>query len=271
MNIRVHVATIALVVLAALYGALALGMHQAHAAQAPVVPPYAAMGGQVTVSATSSSSRVVLPASNSTFGAITVFNAGAVDAFIAFGDVTITATTSNTVVKAGTAITLWVNQGTYVAGITASGSASLVVYQATGPVNFIGGGGTEVITAADPCATAQKSSAAINVATATTTSLVAVSGSKSVYVCGYSFTIAPSAVTADVASFEYGTGASCSSPVALTGTYGNGDLTSAAPVVAVAYGGAGETVFAGAPANGLCVVTAGTAVNVQGVVTYVQQ
>lgn len=123
----------------------------------------------------------------------------------------------------------------------------------------------------DPCSYAAKSSAPINVTTATTTSLVAVSGTTTVYVCGVSFTIAPSATTADTALFEYGTGATCTSPTALTGTYGNGDLTSAAPVVAVNHGGAGQTIFKSAASAGICILSAGTAVNVQGVLTYVQQ
>ena len=123
----------------------------------------------------------------------------------------------------------------------------------------------------DPCSYAAKSSAAISVTSATTTSLVAVSGSTVVYVCGLSFTIAPSATAADTALFEYGTGAACTSPTSLTGTYGNGDLTSAAPVVAVNYGGAGQTVFKSAASAGICILTAGTAVSVQGVLTYVQQ
>ncbi len=118
---------------------------------------------------------------------------------------------------------------------------------------------------------AAKSSAAINVTSATTTSLVAVSGSTTVYVCGISLTIAPSATSADTALFEYGTGAACTSPTALTGTYGNGDLTSAAGVAAINYGNGGATIFKSAASAGVCILTAGTAVSVQGVLTYVQQ
>jgi hypothetical protein len=124
---------------------------------------------------------------------------------------------------------------------------------------------------ADPCNAAAKSSAPINVTSAATTSLVAVSGTTTVYVCGISFTIAPSATTADTALFEYGTGAACTSPTVLTGTYGSGDLTSAAPVVPVNYGGGGQTIFKSAASAGICILTAGTAVNVQGVLTFVQQ
>lgn len=123
----------------------------------------------------------------------------------------------------------------------------------------------------DPCSYAAKFSAAISITSATTTNLVPVSGSTAVYGCGASFTIAPSATSADTALFEYGTGAACTSPTVLTGTYGNGDLTSAAPVVPINYGAAGSTIFKSPAANGICIVTTGTAVNVQGVLTYVQQ
>jgi thiamine monophosphate kinase len=100
---------------------------------------------------------------------------------------------------------------------------------------------------------------------------VAVSGSTVVYVCGFSFTISPSATSADTAAFEYGTGAACTSPTLLTGTFGNGDLTSSAPVTLIHYGGAGQTVFKSAASAGICIVTTGTTVNAQGVITFVQQ
>jgi len=125
----------------------------------------------------------------------------------------------------------------------------------------------------DPCQSPNiaKSSVPINLtAAAGTTSLVAVSGATVVYVCGISFTIAPSATTADSILFEYGTGAACTGPVALTGTFGSGDVTTAAPLVTVNYGGAG-TIFKSAASNGVCALTAGNTINIQGVMTYVQQ
>lgn len=126
----------------------------------------------------------------------------------------------------------------------------------------------------DPCQSPNiaKSSVPINLTSAAgTTSLVAVSGATVVYVCGLSFTIAPSATTADSILFEYGTGAACTGPVALTGTFGSGDVTTAAPLVTVNYGGAGSTIFKSAASNGVCALTAGTVINIQGVLTYVQQ
>ncbi len=157
-------------------------------------------------------------------------------------------------------------------GTSCGGGPCLVIPAALFPGVF-GTPSTQVLSvqANDPCTYAAKSSAAIAVATATTTSLVAVSGSTAVYVCGYSMTIAPSATAADTALLEYGTGASCTGTHALTGTYGNGDLTSAAPVVHINFGNGGYTVATAPASNGVCIVTAGTAVSVQGILTYVQQ
>jgi len=142
----------------------------------------------------------------------------------------------------------------------------------TGQVQMrLNASGQAVADTGDPCSYQAKSSAAISVTSATTTSLVAVSGSTTVFVCGFSITIAPSGTAADTALFEYGTGAACSSPTALTGTFGNGDLTTAVGVAPITYGTGGATIFKSAASNGVCIVTAGTTVNVQGVLSFVQQ
>lgn len=130
---------------------------------------------------------------------------------------------------------------------------------------------TPIPSTSDPCGSAAKSSVAISVGTAATTQLVAISGSLAIYVCGFAMTIAPSGTSADTALFEYGTSSNCTGTNALTGTFGNGDLTSATGVLAVSHGGASQTIMKAPSANGLCIVTAGTAVNVQGVLSYVQQ
>ena len=123
----------------------------------------------------------------------------------------------------------------------------------------------------DPCSISAKSSAAINVVTATTTSIVAVSGTKVVYVCGFAVTIAGSATTAASAKFEYGTGAACSSPTDLTGVFGSGDAAVSTTPTSVNYGDGHGTIMSGPSGAGICIVTAGNAVDVQGVLTYVQQ
>lgn len=170
--------------------------------------------------------------------------------------------------------------GTVGAGSTTSGTGMSVTGCATTTAapsnttaqnNFTScdtAGNTRVILP-DPCS-GTKSSAAINVTSATTTALVAVSGSTTVYVCGGVFTIAPSATSADTAQLEYGTGVACAgSPTVLTGTFGNGDLTTAAPPIVVPIG-SGATAIKSAASNGICIVTTGTTVNVQGFITYVQ-
>jgi len=125
----------------------------------------------------------------------------------------------------------------------------------------------------DPCQSPNiaKSSAPINITTATTTSLVAVSGSTTVYVCGFSVTISEVITTPNTILFEYGTGAACTSPTVLTGLYGGGGVTAGDPIP-VSYGGAGMTVFKSAASAGICALTAiGGSGSFQGVLTYVQQ
>jgi hypothetical protein len=126
----------------------------------------------------------------------------------------------------------------------------------------------------DPCNSLSfKQSAAINVSSATTTNLVSAVANKPIFICGFAMSIAGSATTAASAKFEYGTTVSTACDTgaqALTGTFGSGDAAvSTTPTVVVA--GDGGSTLATIPAgNQLCVVTAGNAVDVQGVVTVVQ-
>lgn len=125
----------------------------------------------------------------------------------------------------------------------------------------------------DPCQDARiaKSSAPINITTAATTSLVAVSGTTSVYVCGFSASISQVVTTANTLQFEYGTGAACTGPVVLTGLYGGGGVTAAAPIV-VAGGNSGQTIFKAPSGNGICALTAiGATASFEGELTFVQQ
>jgi hypothetical protein len=66
-----------------------------------------------------------------------------------------------------------------------------------------------------------KQSVAVNIMTATTTSIVTVSGSTKVFVCGFTFSMTG---TTPTFQFEYGTGAACTNPVVLTGTF-QADIT----------------------------------------------
>lgn len=128
---------------------------------------------------------------------------------------------------------------------------------------------TVALTSTDPCQSSAnpKQSVVINIATATTTNLVAISGTTSIYVCGFAVSFG-STISADTIQFEYGTGATCGSgTTVLTGAFNtNGLLTGQ-----MAYGGAGQTVFKTVAAQGLCAVTTvGTGPSIQGVLTFVQ-
>lgn len=104
-------------------------------AQGPPSPdPISVLTGQNKIDATSSSARIALPGSSV---AITLYNKGAKDLFFTFGSSSVTATTSSTLLPAGAHLTLWAGSNTYVAAITAgSDTATLVVYQANGPLQF---------------------------------------------------------------------------------------------------------------------------------------
>lgn len=124
-----------------LAGLLALALMASSAvAQAPSPGPVAVLAGQVPLNLTNASARVALPSTAVSASAITVYNKGTKDAYFALGSVTVTATTASTQIAAGTAVTLWKSSNTYLAGITSGAdTTSLVIYQATGPVNFAGG------------------------------------------------------------------------------------------------------------------------------------
>lgn len=160
-----------------------------------------------------------------------------------------------------------------------SGSALVNLQASSGPGPAAAGtaavgtvGITNTVGTSDPCQNPSltKSSVAINIATATTTSLVAVSGTTVVYVCSLSLTISQVVTTANTFQLEYGTGASCTSPTVLTGTFGAGGVTAGAPIYI--WAGYGGTLAKSAAAAGVCALTAiGASGTFQGVLTFVQQ
>jgi hypothetical protein len=125
----------------------------------------------------------------------------------------------------------------------------------------------------DPCLSVDnKASAKISVSSATTTGLVATSGSTVIYVCHFDMSIAGSATSAATAQLEFGTGAACvTTQSAITGTYGSNDAAVSTVPTVVSGGDGGFSVAISSAGAALCVVTAGTSPFVQGVVTYVQQ
>jgi hypothetical protein len=115
--------------------------------------------------------------------------------------------------------------------------------------------------APDPCLArgTAKSSVAVSINSATTTQLVAISGTKAIYVCGFNVWVP----TGNTITLEYGTGSSCG-----TGTTA---LTGAVPASSSVSMGYGGTVMTAPSANALCALSTGTTSSTAGVLTYVQQ
>lgn len=154
------------------------------------------------------------------------------------------------------AFVVGIGQGANIATVTASGA-----------LKVDGTGGTFTLPSTDPCESSgvAKSSVVLNTSTATTTLLVALASSKVIFVCGYDASMGG---TSPTAKFVYGTQVTnpCDTgQTALTGTY----LISVGNELSA--GQAGQTVFATAASQQLCLVTTGTNPSVQGVLTYVQQ
>lgn len=125
----------------------------------------------------------------------------------------------------------------------------------------------------DPCiaSSVAKVSAIVNITTAATTQLVALSGTTVIYVCDFVLSISQVVTTANTLRFVYGTGASCGTGTTnLTGDFGAGGVTAGIPIV-LASSSTGTT-FKTAAGNALCATTAiGGSGFFQGVVTYIQQ
>ena len=128
-------------------GILVMIAFPAMAQIAPAPAPTSILSGQVSLSVSNSSARVALPSTSSAAAAVTIYNKGTTDAYVALGASTIVATSGGTcaagvagpscLVPAGTRITFWnVVGATHVAGITASSTSTLIIYQGTGPLEF---------------------------------------------------------------------------------------------------------------------------------------
>ncbi len=151
---------------------------------------------------------------------------------------------------------------TGVAGDTSVGSVVTMGVNPAGNAQALG---------VDPCS-GTKSSVAINITSATTTSLIAVSGTTAIYVCGFTFTISQVVTTANTLYFEYGTSTNCTGTHALTGLFGAGGVTAGAPILIASNGDGGHAVISAPAANGICAVTViGATGSFQGTLTYVQQ
>lgn len=130
-----------LLVAIALTACAVVGTGKASSLAPPQPDGTSVLYGQVAIFATVTSGSVQLPSTALTAQSITIFNGGTADVYVRQGDSTVVATTSDILIKSGTSISMWVT-GTYVAAITGSSTANVVIYQGNGPVNFAGGGGS---------------------------------------------------------------------------------------------------------------------------------
>jgi hypothetical protein len=147
---------------------------------------------------------------------------------------------------------------------------ALAVYSLAATAQF---GGSPTGLTADPCFNPNnaKSSAVINISTATTTSIVAAVAGATVYVCDFVITISQVATTANTLKFVTGTGATCGTGTTdLTGAFGAGGVTAAAPIV-IASASTGTTIKS-VVGGGICATTTiGATASFVGVLIYVQQ
>lgn len=158
-----------------------------------------------------------------------------------------------------------------------SGSANInivLTQAAIDPSLVVAASVTNIAGASDPCAdvSATKQSFQTNITTATTTALVAVSGTTQVYVCGYQIQ-GFATTTANTVQLEYGSGAACvTSPTALTPVYNTGVQVAGNPPFETRYVGALSVLKPTPSGTGLCAVTTvGSTPSINILVTYVQQ
>ena len=98
---------------------------------------FAPDGNYASLAVSTSSGNVALPNGST----VVIYNAGAVDAYVALGSNGVAATTGNDVVKAGQSIALTPGSNTYLAAVTAAGSTSLTLSGGSGLYTGVGGGG----------------------------------------------------------------------------------------------------------------------------------
>jgi hypothetical protein len=196
----------------------------------------------------SASNRVALPSGTT----IVVYNVSSNDAYISLGDSGVIATTSGDVVKAGGWMAFAVGSNSFLAGITSTGITTLNISGGSGLPSGSAGGSTSLIQAT--------ASVPINISTATTTQLIAASGSTKIYVTAWDVI----AAGAGSITIEYGTGTNCSTGAApLTGAY---PLTAQA---GEAHGTGIGPILIVPPGNALCALTS-QAVQMSGSIAYTQ-
>lgn len=103
----------------------------------PTLSPFTP-GGSAPLSVSNTSGNVAIPKASR--GQVVVFNSGANTAYIAIGDVNVTATTSSYPIAAGSKEAITFGTATYLAAITASSTTTLTITAGDGFLDGFGGG-----------------------------------------------------------------------------------------------------------------------------------
>lgn len=113
---------------------VSLGCVSFAVAQSPPVPPPASVPCvSASLSVSGSSSNIILPNTTPVCQVITLTNNGTSDVFYALGGSSVVATTASFPLLAGYSVSFW-TKATYIAAITATGSSTLRIVQANGPM-----------------------------------------------------------------------------------------------------------------------------------------
>ena len=158
-------------------------------------------------------------------------------------------------------------------GIIVTIAAIMSIYPPShvGAQSGVGGGGIVAIQpiVPDPCETSSTAKLTVfaNITTATTTALVAPSGSTRVFVCEALAQL--NSTTASTILLEQGTGVACAGgPAPLTATYTNSTIVSEV----LPLGAGNGTFLTTGAGNGVCAVTTvGTSPTIPVTITFVQQ
>ena len=137
----------------ALAAAVALASATAALAQygGPPTPlPVGIFGATASLSVTSSTGNVAIPAGSASENSVLIQNDGTAEVFVKLGSSAVTAATTDFPLQAGASVSTYVGASTNVAAITSTGSSTLRVTRTNGAVSGGGGGGAQQLPVPGP-------------------------------------------------------------------------------------------------------------------------
>ena len=131
----------------ALAAAVALASATAALAQygGPPTPlPVGIFGATASLSVTSSTGNVAIPAGSASENSVLIQNDGTAEVFVKLGSSAVTAATTDFPLQAGASVSTYVGASTNVAAITSTGASTLRVTRTNGAGSGGGGGGASL-------------------------------------------------------------------------------------------------------------------------------